>query len=106
MGRKKDVINRGGNKVTPMEIEQAICSHPDIAAAMAVGVDDALVGERIHVLLLPRAGSTLDLAGVRKHLETRLERFKQPDAYYIGSALPLGRTGKADARTFKAQIIA
>jgi len=106
MGRKKDVINRGGNKVTPVEIEQAICSHPDIAAAMAVGIEDALLGERIHVLLLPRAGSTLDLSEVRKHLETRLERFKRPDVYYLAAALPLGRTGKADALKFKAQVIA
>ena len=104
MGRQKDVISRAGNKVTPAEIEQAICSHPDVAAAMAVGVADALLGQRIHVLLVPRAGATLALGDLRKHLAPRLERYKQPDAYYVGEALPLGRTGKADRTQFKNQV--
>lgn len=104
MGRRKEVISRGGNKVTPVEIEQAVCSHPDVAAAMATGVADALLGERIHLLLVPRAGAVIDLAALRTHLATRLERFKHPDAFYLASALPLGRTGKADRGQFKAQV--
>jgi long-chain acyl-CoA synthetase len=95
-GRLKDVISRAGNKVTPAEIEQALCAHPDVAATMAVGVPDAVLGERIHVLLVARVGASLSVAALRRHLETRLERYKYPDAYYIGDALPLGRTGKAD----------
>ncbi len=104
MGRQKEVISRGGNKVTPVEIEQSICSHADVAAAMAVGVDDALLGQRIHVLVVPRTGAALELNALRGHLETRLERFKHPDAYYLADALPLGRTGKADRAQFKALI--
>lgn len=104
MGRQKEVISRAGNKVTPAEIEQALCSHPDVAAAMAVGIVDAVLGERIHVLLVPRAGTLLVIDELRKHLEPRLERYKQPDAYYLGDALPLGRTGKADRAQFKIQV--
>ena len=104
MGRLKEVISRGGNKVTPVEIEQAVCAHPDVAAAMATGIADALLGERIHVLLVPRAGAVVDLAALRQHLAIRLERFKQPDAFHIASALPLGRTGKADRGQFKALV--
>ena len=106
MGRQKDVISRAGNKVTPAEIEQAIGSHPDVAAAMAVGVDDALLGQRIHLLLVPRAGTTLALDDLKKHLAPRLERYKQPDAFYTAEALPLGRTGKADRTQFKQQLSA
>ena len=106
MGRQKDVISRAGNKVTPAEIEQAIGSHPDVAAAMAVGVDDALLGQRIHLLLVPRAGTTLALDDLKKHLAPRLERYKQPDAFYSAEALPLGRTGKADRTQFKQQLSA
>ena len=106
MGRLKEVISRGGNKVTPVEIEQAVCAHPDVAAAMATGIADALLGERIHVLVVPRAGAAVDLAALRQHLATRLERFKQPDAFHIAAALPLGRTGKADRGQFKALVVA
>ncbi len=96
MGRQKELISRAGNKVTPTEIEAAICSHPDIAAAMAVGIADPVLGERIHVVVVPRSGATISGEELRRHLEPRLERYKRPDAYYVAGSLPLGRTGKAD----------
>lgn len=104
MGRLKEVISRGGNKVTPVEIEQSICSHTDVAAAMAVGIADVLLGQRIHVLVVPRAGAHVEVSAIRRHLESRLERFKHPDAYYLADALPLGSTGKADRVQFKELI--
>jgi long-chain acyl-CoA synthetase len=105
MGRQKEVISRGGNKVTPAEIEQSICSHPDVAAAMAVGIADALLGERIHLLVVARAGTQLEIDALRRHLATRLERYKHPDMFYFAQALPLGRTGKADRAQFKALVV-
>ncbi len=104
MGRQKEIISRAGNKVTPVEIESAVASHPDVAAAMAVGIADPLIGEQIHVLVVPNAGAALDLATLRAHLAPRLEKFKQPDAYYLAEALPQGRTGKADRASFKALV--
>ncbi|MEP6559286.1 MAG: long-chain fatty acid--CoA ligase [Burkholderiales bacterium] len=104
MGRQKELIGRGGNKVTPVEIEQAATTHGDVAAAMAVGIDDALLGQRIALLLVPRAGVALDIGAVQAHLRDRLERFKQPDVWFVQSDLPLGRTGKADRAQFKALI--
>lgn len=104
MGRKKELISRGGNKVTPVEIEQSLCAYPDVTAAMAVGVADAVLGERIHVLLVPRSGTRLELPALKQFLGNRLEKFKQPDAYYIADTLPLGRTGKADRGQFKSLI--
>ncbi|PUA18458.1 AMP-dependent synthetase [Glaciimonas sp. PCH181] len=104
MGRSKEIISRGGNKVTPGELEQLLCSHPDISAAMAVGLADAVLGERIHVLVVPRTGTSLEISALKKYLESRLEKFKQPDTYYISDELPLGRTGKADRGQLKMMI--
>jgi long-chain acyl-CoA synthetase len=104
MGRQKELISRGGHKVTPVEIEQALGVHADVAAAMAVGLPDALLGERIHVLLVPRAGATLSVDALRRHLDGRLEKFKYPDSWHLADALPLGRTGKADRGELKALI--
>ena len=105
MGRRKEVISRGGNKVTPVEIEQCLCLHPDVAAAMAVGVDDPLLGERIHALLVARAGIELDVDAVRQGLDAKLERYKHPDRYYLADALPTGRTGKADRTRLRSMIV-
>ncbi len=103
-GRQKELIVRGGYKVTPVEIEQTAAAHADVAAAMAVGIDDALLGQRIALLLVPRAGALPDIAAVQAHLRSRLERFKQPDVWYVAAELPLGRTGKADRMQFRALI--
>jgi long-chain acyl-CoA synthetase len=104
MGRSKEIISRAGNKVTPGEIEQALCSHPDVSAAMAVGIADAVLGERIHVLLVPRLGSDFRINESRSFFDSKLEKYKRPDAYYLAEELPLGRTGKADRTLLKALI--
>ncbi|RJG00690.1 class I adenylate-forming enzyme family protein [Noviherbaspirillum sedimenti] len=104
MGRKKELISRGGNKVTPVEIEQLLCSHPAVAAAMAIGLPDAVLGERIHVLVVPRNGAAFEIKGMEQFLKDKLEKFKQPDVYYVREELPLGRTGKADRGQLKFMI--
>lgn len=104
MGRQKDVIVRGGNKVTPVEIEKALMLYEDVGTAMAVGAPDAILGERIHVLIVPGAGREIDLAALKAFLAQRVEKYKVPDFFYVGEALPVGRTGKADRRELRALI--
>lgn len=105
MGRSKDLISRGGNKVTPGEIEQAICSHPSVAAAMAVGLPDPVLGERIHVLIVLNISKSIGKDELNAHLKTRLEKYKIPDAYYVCDSLPTGKTGKADRTQLRQQIL-
>lgn len=102
-GRKKELIYRGGYKVTPQEIELACSAHPDVAAALAVGRPDARLGQRIHALIVPRAAG-LGAAELRAFLSNRLERYKQPDVLYFARELPAGRTGKADRGRFAAML--
>lgn len=106
MGRSKELISRGGNKITPGEIEQVICAHPDIAAAIAVGIADDILGERIHVLLVLKVGAYPDALNMKLFLNKKLEKYKQPDVFYLLSELPIGRTGKADRGQFKSKILA
>jgi acyl-CoA synthetase (AMP-forming)/AMP-acid ligase II len=103
-GRAKELISRGGNKVSPLEIEQVFAEHPEVAAAMATGVADAILGERIHLLVVPRPGSSPTEAALRDFAAARLPRFKQPDAIHFGVELPLGRTGKADRAALRRAI--
>jgi len=104
VGRAKELISRGGNKVSPLELEQVFAAHPDIAAAMAAGAADPILGERIHLLVVPRPGRALTEKALREHAASRLPKFRQPDAYHIAGTLPLGRTGKADRGALKAMI--
>jgi len=96
VGRLKELISRGANKVYPQEVEQALHSHPAVAEALVTGVPDALLGERIHAAVVLSAGHTAEAAALREWTALRLDRFKLPDAIHFVDALPLGRTGKTD----------
>jgi enoyl-CoA hydratase/carnithine racemase len=103
VGRKKELIYRGGSKIAPLEIEFACSAHPKVAAALAVGRTDERLGQRIHALIVPRAPD-LTPAEVYAFLSTRLERHKLPDVLYFARELPAGRTGKADRGRFAAML--
>jgi long-chain acyl-CoA synthetase len=98
IGRAKDIISRGGNKIAPLEIDNLLAEHPDIAAALCAGVADERLGEVIHAVVVPRAGARLDTGELRGWLLARTERFKVPDVFYVRDALPSGSSGKADRR--------
>lgn len=104
-GRQKEIIVRGGNKVTPMEIEQAVIMFPGITTAMATGVEDAMLGEKIHVLIVPSTASSVDFERLQDFLIEKLEKYKVPDVFYTAECVPLGRTGKADRRELKMMIV-
>jgi len=107
VGRKKELIYRGGSKIAPLEIEFACSAHPKVAAALAVGRPDERLGQRIHVLIVPRNNEhepELTPAEVYAFLSQRLERYKLPDVLYFARELPAGRTGKADRGRFAAML--
>ena len=107
VGRKKELIYRGGNKIAPLEIEFACSAHPKVAAALAVGRPDERLGQRIHALVVPRNTENepdLTPAEVYAFLSGRLERYKLPDVLYFARELPAGRTGKADRGRFAAML--
>jgi acyl-CoA synthetase (AMP-forming)/AMP-acid ligase II len=98
VGRAKDIVSRGGNKIAPLEIDNLLAEHPDIAAALCAGVADERLGEVIHAVVVPRAGANLDASELRHWLLARTERFKVPDVFHVRDALPSGASGKADRR--------
>jgi long-chain acyl-CoA synthetase len=102
-GRKKELIYRGGSKVAPQEIEFACSAHPKVAAALAVGRPDERLGQRIHVLVVPRDPG-LRPSELRAFLRERLEKYKLPDVLYFARELPSGRTGKADRGGFATML--
>jgi acyl-CoA synthetase (AMP-forming)/AMP-acid ligase II len=98
IGRAKDIISRGGNKIAPLEIDNLLAEHPEIAAALCAGVADERLGEVIHAVIVTRAGARLDATALRDWLLARTERFKVPDVFHFRDALPSGASGKADRR--------
>jgi long-chain acyl-CoA synthetase len=105
VGRSKDLIVRGGTKISPLELDHIMIEHPAIAAALTTGVPDALMGERIHVLIVPRINAAIDEHTLREWVARRVERFKWPDVYHFDTELPTGRTGKVDRNALRDRVL-
>lgn len=94
LGRMDDVIIRGGIKISPGEIEDAVLAHPGVAEAAAVGVPDAIYGQEAVCFVVPRAGAALDGDSVRAQVAGLLPREKRPKAVFVIDALPRNARGK------------
>ena len=69
VGRRKEIINRGGKKFFPREVEEILYTHPKVMHAAMVGVADARLGERNCLCVIPKAGQTVTLAEMIAHLQ-------------------------------------
>jgi len=104
-GRLKDMINRGGEKISAEEIENLMLAHPAIVNAAAIAMPDALLGERICACVELRPGQSLDLNALVAFMETaEIARFKLPERLEIYPALPLTTIGKIDKKTLRRDI--
>ncbi len=104
VGRAKDIVSRGGNKIAPLEIERLFQQHPAVSAALACGLPDPRLGESLHLLVVAQAPLTPD--ELRGWAAGRLERWKLPDRIHLAESLPVGRTGKADRGALAQQLLA
>ena len=103
VGRSDDVINRGGEKIYPREIEEILLAQPGVRSAAVVGVADEVLGER------PVAYVVTDAAAVASEVEAalseacaaRLPRHKRPSEFCLVAEMPLGPTGKISRRQLK-----
>ena len=93
--RLKDVINRGGLKIPVGELEAVIQEHPAVAEAVAIGVPDPQLGERIAAVAALRPGATLTLEQLIAHVESRgVARFMWPERLELIASLPRNVSGK------------
>jgi non-ribosomal peptide synthetase component E (peptide arylation enzyme) len=94
VGRLKEMINRGGKKFFPREIEEILYTHPKILHAAIVGVPDPRLGERNCLCVIPRAGQTITLEEVVAFLRDEVATYKLPEMLEIVEELPFTPTGK------------
>jgi len=93
-GRQKDVILSGGMNVYPREVELALEAAADVAQAAVVGVPSRLWGEEVVAVIVPRAGTAVDAAGLLSFARTRLAAYKCPKRVLTVPQLPVTGIGK------------
>jgi acyl-CoA synthetase (AMP-forming)/AMP-acid ligase II len=94
--RKKDLIIRGGENISPREVEEVLLAFPAVAEAAVVGAVDREWGEEVVAFLVPRIGKELIVDELQNFCRERLARFKVPRHIQVVSALPLTSVGKVD----------
>jgi 2,3-dihydroxybenzoate-AMP ligase len=95
-GRVKDVINRGGEKVSPAEVEDHLLAHPDVKDVAVIGLPDPVLGERTCACVVS-AGADVDVSGLRQFLLRRgVAQFKLPDVVKVVDGFPHTKVGKVN----------
>ncbi|CAK7337289.1 unnamed protein product [Dovyalis caffra] len=106
VGRIKELINRGGEKISPIEVDAVLLSHPDIAQAVAFGVPDDKYGEEINCAIIPREGSKIDEEEVLRFCKNNLAAFKVPKKVFVTDSVPKTASGKIQRRIVAEHFLA
>jgi long-chain acyl-CoA synthetase len=92
--RKKDIIIRGGENVSPREVEDVVCRNPKVLEAGCVGIKDRVYGEEIKVFVVLRQGEQCSEAEIIAHCRQHLPSFKTPGKVQFTDSLPKNILGK------------
>jgi 2,3-dihydroxybenzoate-AMP ligase len=104
-GRDKDMINRGGEKISAEEVENLLYRMPGIAQVAAVAAPDAELGERICVFVVPEPGGDITLGAISDGMATAgVARFKWPERLEIVAELPVTKMGKLDKKALRERL--
>ncbi len=97
-GRIKEIINRGGEKVAPLEVDVALLSHPAVAQAATFGVPHATLGEEVAAAVVLVEGASADAEDIRSFVAERLSPQKTPRQIVITNDIPKNSVGKVVRR--------
>jgi len=93
-GRVKEIINRGGTKISPHEVEQVVLQHPAVAEAVAFAMPDTRLGEEVAVAIVPRSPDRVTPTELRDFASLQLGDLKLPRRIVFVDEIPKGPTGK------------
>ncbi|KAI9752615.1 MAG: hypothetical protein M4579_005563 [Chaenotheca gracillima] len=97
-GRIKELINKGGEKISPIELDNVLAQNPAVSEAVSFAIDDEMYGQDIGVALVLKQGSSLGEDEMKKWVGERVAKFKIPKKIYFTDNMPKTATGKIQRR--------
>jgi acyl-CoA synthetase (AMP-forming)/AMP-acid ligase II len=94
VGRKKEMLIRGGANIYPREIEEVLYQHPKVRDAAVIGVPDPRLGEKTCACIVPKDGETITFEEIIEFLRPKIATYKLPEVFKVFSDLPRTPTGK------------
>ncbi len=105
-GRKKYMMIRGGENISPPEIETLVLPHPKVLEAAMVGYPDEIMGERACLFVVPRSGEAIELKEIVAFLKEKgIASFKLPERLVLMAELPLAAGQKIDKKSLRQSLI-
>jgi acyl-CoA synthetase (AMP-forming)/AMP-acid ligase II len=101
VGRKKDMIIRGGQNIYPAELESVMVTHPKIHQASVIGIPDAIAGEKILAYIIPETGTSLTSIEVLNFCRENMAPYRIPANVFFVSEFPLNASGKVLKRVLR-----
>ncbi|MFB2606307.1 class I adenylate-forming enzyme family protein, partial [Rhizobium phaseoli] len=105
VGRRDDVINRGGEKILPSFIEAAMAKIPEVAQAVVFGIPHPVLQNSIVAALEPRPDTKVNVPALLDFLRTQLPGYAVPETIIVGNDLPRTASGKLDRRAVRAAYL-
>ena len=93
-GRLKEIINKGGEKISPLEVDNVLMDHPLIEQAVCFGYEDKMLGEDIAAAIIIKEGKNCSETDVKTYVKEKLAKFKIPKKIFFVNKIPKGATGK------------
>jgi acyl-CoA synthetase (AMP-forming)/AMP-acid ligase II len=93
-GRLKEIINRGGEKISPREVDEVLMDHPAVTQVVCFGLPHAKLGEEVGAVVVLREGAAVSERELQQFVAQRLADFKVPARILFMAEIPKGATGK------------
>lgn len=93
-GRSKEILNRGGEKISPREVDEILMTHPAVRQCLTFALPDSQLGEEVGAVVVPRDDVPVDEAELQHFVAARLADFKVPRRVFFLDEIPTGPTGK------------
>ena len=106
VGRDDEMIVSGGENVYPIEVEKTLATHPEVAEAAVIGVDDEQYGQRLAAFVVLTAGASATPETLKQHVRENLANYKVPRQITVLSELPRSSTGKIVRKDLQAHVSA
>ncbi len=103
-GRLKDIINRGGEKISPNDIVTVLLSHPKVLEAASFGEPDSIYGEDVHAAVVLRPEAKVTESELQEYCRSMLSSFEVPEHIHIMASLPRTAKGSVDRRALVGQF--
>ncbi|KAM0747492.1 acetyl-CoA synthetase-like protein [Meredithblackwellia eburnea MCA 4105] len=103
-GRLKELINKGGEKISPLEVDAVLLATEGVAEAVAFGVEDEKYGEKVWAAVVLKSGASITEADIIKSVKSKIAAFKVPDKIFILETIPKTATGKVQRKALAAKF--